>query len=83
MECLPTVEIAWLLILYSEVEDGEIVYLLRGNGHETGIEDRVADRVEASFAGFIKRGARDCMILLLEDEADNVAGFSDHIIWYE
>jgi hypothetical protein len=81
--CLSAIKEAWFLILYSEVDGGESIRLLRGYGLETGIEDRLADRVKERLAHIVKGRERGCVVLLLEDESDNVARFSRHIRWYE
>ena len=81
--CLLAIKEAWLFILYSKVDGGEVILLLRGDGLEPGIEDRLADRIEERFADIVKGSKRGCMVLLLEDESDNVARFRVHIVWYE
>ena len=69
---------------HREVKVGEIIHLLRGDGHETGIEDRgVGVLVKERVADVRKGRLRDCVVLLLEEESDNVAGFSSHIVGLE
>jgi hypothetical protein len=73
---LPAIKIAWIFIRHSEVFGGEIIRLVRGDGLETGIVDRLAGLIKERLADVIKGRLRDGMVLLLEDEPDNVAGFS-------
>ena len=81
--CLLAIKEAWFLILYSKVDGGEMILLLRGDGLEPSIEDRLADRIEERLADIVKRSKRGCMVLLLEDKSDDVARFRVHIVWYE
>jgi hypothetical protein len=83
VELLLAIKEAWFLILYSKLDGGEIIFLVSRYGLETGIEDRLVDCVEERLADIIKGRKRGCMVLLLEDESNNVAGFSRHIRWYE
>ena len=69
---------------YREVKGGEMLLLLRVNGHESGIEDRLAgELVNERVADVLKGRLRDCMVLLLEEKPDNIAGFSRYRIWLE
>jgi hypothetical protein len=84
VECLLAIEPGWPFVRHREVNGGEIIVYLWADGHETGIEDRlVGVLVKERVADVLKGRLGDCMILLLEDESDNIAGFSRHRVWLE
>jgi hypothetical protein len=83
VEILLAIKEAWFLILYSEVDGGEIIFLVSRYGLETGIEDRLVDCVKGRLADIVKGRKGGCVVLLLEGESDNVSRFSRHIRWYE
>ena len=84
MEFLPAIKPGWVFIHHREVKVGKIIHHLRGDGHETGIEDRrVGVLVKKRVADIRKGRLRDCVVLLLEEESDDVAGFSVQIVGLE
>ena len=81
MVYLSAIKPGWVFVQHREVNVGEIIRLLRGDGHEIGIEDRlVSVVVKEGLANIRKRRLRDRVVLLLEEESDNVAGFSRHSV---
>ena len=84
MVCLSAIKPGWVFVRYREVDVGEIICRLRGDGLKTGIEDRfVGIVVKEGLADFRKGRLRDRVVLLLEEESDDIARFSTHRVGLE